>query len=95
LAAHGIDATETTVTGAPVAPTIGDPPPLRAWLQERINVIGQNEAAAAMLRSHWPTDVPTLKSSDAHTPEQIAAIELVLDGVERAFDLGFPEQKPV
>jgi hypothetical protein len=78
--------------GTPVLST--DNNDVRSWLQERIRVIGEHDAAAAMLRDHWPFDLPTLKRSDAHSPDQLAAIEQLLDGVERAFDLGFPEPKP-
>lgn len=67
---------------------------VRDWLQVRIDAIGQHEQAKVMLRDHWPANLPTLRSSDEHTTEQLVSIETLLDAVERANDLGFPLPKP-
>lgn len=80
-----------TIAVTPEAKTVD---PERAWLQERIDVIGQHDLARTMLHDHWPPDLPTLRASDAHTPDQLATIEQLLDGVERAYSLGFPPLRP-
>jgi hypothetical protein len=66
----------------------------RDWLQGRINEIGQHPAARADLGARWPADVPTLRASNEHTPEQIAVIEKLLDDVETAHRLQFPPDRP-
>jgi hypothetical protein len=67
---------------------------VRAWLQERIEVIGQHPEARVRLQAGWPAGVPTLRSSDAHTPDQLEVIERLLDGIEREHDLSFPPARP-
>lgn len=69
-------------------------PDVRTWLQARIEVIGAHDAARAMLQLQWPPDLPTLRSTDQHTSDQLAAIEHLLDSIERANNLGFPEPRP-
>ena len=58
------------------------PEAARSALQARIDSIGQSPAARADLVASWPPALPTLKSSPAHTPAQLAAIEQMLDDVE-------------
>ena len=68
---------------------------LRKWLQEWINVIGTNHAARVDLSLHWPDHIPALRNSNAHTPDQLAAIEQLLRDVEsRHGDLPFGPSKP-
>jgi hypothetical protein len=86
------------VTGAPPG-TDGEVQPdyttaLRAWLQGRIDVIGAHEGARADLARTWPKDLPTLRAHPDHTSEQLAAMELLLNGVERRHKLPFPPDKP-
>jgi hypothetical protein len=69
-------------------------PDVRTWLQARIEVIGAHEAARTMLQAHWPPGLPTLRASHMHTSDQLATIEHLLDGVERAHNLGWPEPRP-
>jgi hypothetical protein len=66
----------------------------RQWLQDRINEIGQAPQARKALGQLWPEGLPTLKASDAHTPEQLLAIERLLDDVERRYELKFPPPSP-
>ena len=58
------------------------PEAARSALQGRIDSIGQSPAARADLVAVWPRDLPTLKSSPGHTPDQLAAIAALLDDVE-------------
>jgi hypothetical protein len=67
---------------------------VRQWLQERIEVIGQHPEARMRLQAGWPVGVPTLRSSDAHTPDQLEVIERLLGGIEREHDLSFPPARP-
>jgi hypothetical protein len=69
-------------------------PELLPWLQNRIDCIGQHPSARADLGSVWPTDLPTLRAFTAHTPEQLAVIERLLDGVEKRHQLPFPPERP-
>jgi hypothetical protein len=71
-------------------------PDIRAWLQERIDTIGtwHDVAARADLGRSWPQDMPTLRSSMAHTSEQLDQIEAVVDGVETRHSLPFGPTKP-
>jgi hypothetical protein len=68
--------------------------PLRAWLSERIEAIGLHAEARITLGEHWPSDLPTLRSSPAHSPEQLAVIEKLCDDVERAYRMDFPGERP-
>jgi hypothetical protein len=67
---------------------------VRRWLAGRITQISHYHAAATDLRGSWPGDLPTLRSSEDHTPEQLAVIEQLLDGVERRHRLPFPPDRP-
>jgi hypothetical protein len=68
---------------------------VRAWLQHRIDVIGHTSPEARMDIVHrWPTDLPTLRQSDAHTSEHLDVIERLLDDIERAWGVSFPSAKP-
>jgi hypothetical protein len=67
---------------------------LRTWLQDRIDVIGKNPTARADLGRGWPAETPTLRSSTDHSPEQLAAIEVVLNAVERQHKIVFPYPRP-
>jgi hypothetical protein len=67
--------------------------PVREWLQDRINKIGQHSEARKALGQDWP-NIPTLHASNEHTPEQLDAIEKLLDGIERKFTIEFPPPKP-
>lgn len=67
---------------------------LRAWLQHRIRLIGAHAKARDDLALSWPADTPALLTSEDHTPEDLAAIELVLNAVERRHTLPFPQPRP-
>lgn len=68
---------------------------LRRWLQDRIDVCGHySDASRADLIRSWPPAMPSLGSSVAHTPDQLAAIEAVLDGVEARNGVPFGPTKP-
>jgi hypothetical protein len=67
---------------------------LRTWLQSRIDAIGKHAEARNELAGMWPRDVPSLLVSADHTPEQLAAIELACNAVEKRFRLPFPPPKP-
>lgn len=69
---------------------------IRAWLQGRIDDIGTQSAdARAALAFEWrELNVPTLNASTAHTPEQLDAIEALLDRIECRYSIGFPVAKP-
>ena len=61
----------------------------RADLQARIDRLKNDEVdAARVLIARWPRGVPMLKKSDAHTVQQLEAINRVLTQVEA--DFGFP-----
>ena len=70
---------------------------LREWLQGRINVIGEHPEARVDLAERWGRlGLPTLRSSDAHTLDELAAIEKLLVIVEGKFQMPFPDQsRPV
>ncbi len=67
---------------------------LRAWLQHRIREIGAHPQARNDLALSWPADTPALLTSEDHSPEDLAAIELVLNAVERRHKLPFPQPGP-
>lgn len=84
-----------TATPEPVveAPAV-DVAALRAWLTGRVDSLRDAEAAMADLAKRWPATVPTLKRSEAHTLEQLRAIEKVLDRVEADHGRPFGEPDP-
>ena len=66
-----------------------DLPTFRAATQARIDKLRTaNIAALRALGARWPAGIPTLKKSDAHTPQQLDAINQVISKVEA--DYGFP-----
>lgn len=67
---------------------------LRAWLQRRIDTIGSHMAARTELAAMWPEGMPALRASTEHTPEELDAIEALLDLVEREHSIPFGESKP-
>jgi hypothetical protein len=77
---------------------------IREWLQGRIDTAGRTErhdpaakfcrCARCDLQRRWPDGCPPLRSSDAHTDEQLLAIEAVLDHVETTHSLPFPAERP-
>jgi hypothetical protein len=66
----------------------------RAWLQERIDLIGQHAQARQGLGKLWPQDIPTPRSGKDLDVDQLAAIEALLDDVERRYELPFGPPKP-
>ena len=66
----------------------------RLWLQKRIDQCGEDPAARVKLNAQWPPGMPTLKRFTGHTPEQLAAIEHVLDGIERTTGMPFSDPRP-
>lgn len=88
------DRSPSSPTGAAALPSpelVGE---VRAWLQGRIDVIGAHPAARVDLGTSWPVGVPPLPRSDDHTAEQLEAIEVALNGVEKRHALPFPPEKP-
>jgi hypothetical protein len=67
---------------------------LRDWLQRRIDVIGLHADTRTDLGQNWPAGLPTLNGSQEHTPDQLAAIEQLLDGVETRHSIPFGDSKP-
>jgi hypothetical protein len=68
---------------------------IRTWLQHRIDTIGQENAQARAALVHaWPVDVPSLRASTEHTPEQLDAIERVVDDIEKRYTISFPTKRP-
>ena len=66
-----------------------DPAQIRAGLQARIDRLkNEHPDAARALITRWPADTPMLKKSDAHTVQQLEAIDRVLTQVEA--DLSIP-----
>lgn len=76
------------------APTVHVPPALRAWLQRRIDVVGDIAAARVDLLNAWPAGVPSLKKSTDHSIDQLATIERILDTVEAKYSVPFGESRP-
>ena len=66
----------------------------RTWLQDRINEIGKAPQARAALGKAWPEDMPTLHHSDAHTSDQLAVIERLLDDIEARYEIPFGPANP-
>jgi hypothetical protein len=83
---------EPTPALAPLAPA--ELVAIRAWLADRITTIGKHPEARADLGLSWPPDMPTLKSSADHTPEQLAVIERLIADVERRSKVIFPRPRP-
>lgn len=70
-------------------------PDVRAWLQERVNVVGAHPDARTALVTWWGgSGIPTLKSGAPLRAEQVEAVEQVLNGIERRYSLSFPPTKP-
>jgi hypothetical protein len=63
------------------------------WAQERINQIGLLPDPRALLLRRWPAGVPTLRQGGV-TPMQLASVLDLLDQIESAFSLPFPEGDP-
>lgn len=63
--------------------------PLRQQLEERIAYLKQHHTdCARALLQRWPTGIPTLKQTDTHTDDQLAAIDAARLRVEA--DHGIP-----
>jgi hypothetical protein len=68
---------------------------IRQWLQGRIDTIGKySPAAREDLGRSWPFGVPTLNGSADHPADQLAAIEHLLDEVERRHEIPFGPPDP-
>jgi hypothetical protein len=68
---------------------------LRAWLQQRIDTIGAHATARESLAHRWAAlGVPSLRSSTAHTAEELAAIEALCDDIEARFSFPFGPSRP-
>lgn len=87
--------------GAPPAPAPArplSPAPelgrLRAWLQGRVDVLGDIPDARRDLVHAWPASVPPLKKADTHTLDELTAIERVLDAVEAKYSVPFGDTRP-
>lgn len=67
---------------------------VKAWLVRRIQVLlGSDAAAGQQLADRWPEGVPTM-GQPAHTADDLAQIERLLDTVEAAHSVPFGEAKP-
>ena len=68
---------------------------VRAWLQTRIDVIGEHTAARVNLGQLWPQlEVPTLRDSSAHTRAQLDKICRLLDDIEARHSIPFGATDP-
>lgn len=73
-------------------PTVAE---LRAWLQQRVDTIGAHPTARETLGHRWAAlGVPSLRSSTAHTTEQLAAIEALCDDIEARYSFPFGPSRP-
>ena len=63
------------------------------WCQQRINVIGRHSDARAMLLRRWPTSIPPIRVG-GQTASQVSEILSLLDTIESAYELPFPEGDP-
>jgi hypothetical protein len=63
------------------------------WAQARINIIGSHPASRQMLIRRWPAGVPPLRDNEP-TPAQLTTILNLLDAIESAYSLPFPEGDP-
>ncbi|HEX5016010.1 MAG TPA: hypothetical protein VFX15_00315 [Actinomycetes bacterium] len=63
------------------------------WCRYRVNVIGRHSDARAMLLRKWPPAIPPLLA-DGHTAAQVSEILGLLDLIESAYDLPFPDGDP-
>lgn len=66
---------------------------MAAWAQLRVNAIGRHSEARALLLRKWPDNIPPLKVG-GHTSAMITEILNVLDMVETAFSMPWPEGDP-
>jgi hypothetical protein len=70
-------------------------PRRRAWLVGRVTrLVTDYPDVAAVLAQRWPVGVPTFKSSDMHTAQQLAAIQCVVVQVEGEAELPFDDPDP-
>jgi hypothetical protein len=77
--------------GVPLDPRLE----LRAWLQDRIDVVGRHSPAAATdLSRAWPAGVAALRTSDEHSDDELAAIEAALNRVETDHSVPFGPSRP-
>lgn len=84
---------------AGAASATADPRPstgeLREWLQQRVDTIGAHATARETLAHRWGAlGVPSLRSSTAHTAEELAAIEALCDDIEARYGLPFGPSRP-
>jgi hypothetical protein len=94
---------EASLAAHPRPPGSQLPPPasdkdvslLHQWLQQRIDAIGANAQARIALGRAWPPGVPPIKASTTQTPDQIAAIEKLLDDIERRYEIPFGPPNPL
>lgn len=67
----------------------------RAGIVERLETLrAHNPDALAELASQWPTDIPTLKHSQAHTPDQLSKIDTLLSRIEDRYQAPFGQTDP-
>lgn len=94
------EAAPYVIDGSPATtPTAADPTPttaeLRAWLQQRVDTIGAHATARETLAHRWAAlGVPSLRSSTAHTTEELAAIEALCDDIETRYSFPFGPSRP-
>jgi hypothetical protein len=63
------------------------------WVQARVNIIGTHPEARAMLLRRWPRDIPPIRGGELTSPQLARALNL-LDSIESAYGLPFPEGDP-
>jgi PD-(D/E)XK nuclease superfamily len=66
---------------------------LRDWLAARIQALAGHAQAVGDLRARWPATVPQPLPADP-TPEQVAALELVLDVLEAKHQIPLGPSRP-
>lgn len=67
----------------------------RAGIVERLETLrAHNPAALTELARQWPADIPTLKHSQAHTPDQLSIIDTLLSRIEDRYQAPFGPTDP-
>lgn len=67
----------------------------RVGIVERLGTLkATNAAAYADMGRNWPADIPTLKQSQQHTPEQLNAIDTILCTIETRHHIPFGPVDP-
>lgn len=66
----------------------------RTGLAARIQTLAFHQGALAELAANWPTDLPTLKQSADHTPDQLNRIDHLIATIEDRYQAPFGPADP-